>query len=233
MSEATGGPLPWRWCSDPPLLQSNRVPRRRVSVELRLVRVHRRARGGINRTEGRDLAFVIATNLAIVTDEDAGDCRQHKHPGLASLDGPADLHNKNRPRAGRDSYERAIDGIRRARTIVGRDRVSALMTTTRESLGRVEDIIDEYMRQGFAGIFLRPLSPYGFAVKTKSYAATIPTRGSTSIFGDTLHTRTNRAGYRFASTTRASSSEDAHAIRYGLRRPSEPGRHRHGALIYN
>jgi uncharacterized protein len=45
------------------------------------------------------------------------------------------------------------------------------MTTTKESLTQPLDIIDEYVRQGFDSIFLRPLSPYGFAVKTKSYAA--------------------------------------------------------------
>jgi radical SAM protein with 4Fe4S-binding SPASM domain len=40
------------------------------------------------------------------------------------------------------------------------------MTTTPASLERPEEIIDEYIRQGFHGIFLRPLSPYGFAVRT-------------------------------------------------------------------
>jgi radical SAM protein with 4Fe4S-binding SPASM domain len=40
------------------------------------------------------------------------------------------------------------------------------MTTTKASLPRVVEIIDEYVRQGFNRIFLRSLSPYGFAVKT-------------------------------------------------------------------
>jgi sulfatase maturation enzyme AslB (radical SAM superfamily) len=43
------------------------------------------------------------------------------------------------------------------------------MTTTERSLDRVEDIIDEYLRLNLEGIFLRPLSPYGFAVKTKQF----------------------------------------------------------------
>ncbi len=45
------------------------------------------------------------------------------------------------------------------------------MTTTAASLDRVRDIIDEYVGHDFRGIFLRPLSPYGFAVKTKWFAA--------------------------------------------------------------
>jgi hypothetical protein len=43
------------------------------------------------------------------------------------------------------------------------------MTTTEASLDRVEDIVDEYVRLGLDGIFLRPLSPYGFAIKTKQF----------------------------------------------------------------
>jgi hypothetical protein len=43
------------------------------------------------------------------------------------------------------------------------------MTTTEASLNRVEEIIDEYLRLDLDGIFLRPLSPYGFAVKTTQF----------------------------------------------------------------
>jgi radical SAM protein with 4Fe4S-binding SPASM domain len=39
------------------------------------------------------------------------------------------------------------------------------MTTTHASLGRVEEVVDEYVRLGFNSIFLRHLSPYGFAAK--------------------------------------------------------------------
>ncbi|MBX9771195.1 MAG: 4Fe-4S cluster-binding domain-containing protein, partial [Candidatus Obscuribacterales bacterium] len=65
----------------------------------------------INVTEQRDLQFVIATNLALVTDEILEYCKLHDIMISTSLDGPADLHNKNRPRPGGDSYERAIAGI--------------------------------------------------------------------------------------------------------------------------
>jgi len=43
------------------------------------------------------------------------------------------------------------------------------MTTTEASLPRVEEIVDEYLRLELDGIFLRPLSPYGFAIKTKQF----------------------------------------------------------------
>lgn len=122
-----------------------------------------------NETAQRNLAFVYATNLAILDDRALELAARHDILVSTSLDGPADLHNKNRPRPGGDSYARAIAGIRRARMALGRDRVGALMTTTAASLPRARDIIDEYIAQDFDGIFLRPLSPYGFAIKTKFY----------------------------------------------------------------
>jgi His-Xaa-Ser system radical SAM maturase HxsB len=121
--------------------------------------------------EEREVAFVIATNLAIVTEDILDFCNDHSILISTSLDGPRDLHNQNRPRPGKDSYERTIAGIELSRKALGRDRVSALMTTTRFSLRRASEIVDEYRRLGFDQIFLRALSPYGFAVKTKSINA--------------------------------------------------------------
>ena len=121
--------------------------------------------------ESRELEVVIATTLSLATQEILEYCRDHRILLSTSLDGPADLHNRNRPRPGRDSYERYVQGLQKAREIVGFDRVAALMTTTQQSLSRVREIIDEYVTRGFDGIFLRPLSPYGFAVKTKAIDA--------------------------------------------------------------
>ena len=122
-----------------------------------------------NETAQRNIGFVIATNLAVVTDAILEFCEKYSVEISTSLDGPADLHNKNRPRAGGDSYEKTIEGIAKVRNALGFDKVSAMMTTTAASLSRPKDIVDEYIANGFTGIFLRPLSPYGFAIKTKSY----------------------------------------------------------------
>jgi uncharacterized protein len=117
---------------------------------------------------GRSLAIVVATNLAIVTDEMLRYFRDEKVEISTSLDGPAFIHNANRPRPGKNSYELAVQHIERARDIVGHQHVAALMTTTRLSLDYPIEIIDEYVRLGFHSIFLRPISPYGFAVRTKA-----------------------------------------------------------------
>lgn len=120
-----------------------------------------------NRDGAKHIAFVIATNLALVTPEILEFCKHHEVAISTSLDGPRQLHNANRPRPGGDSYERTLEGIKLAREMLGADRVAALMTTTYSSLAQPEAIIDEYVQQGFTSIFLRSLSPYGFAVKTK------------------------------------------------------------------
>jgi uncharacterized protein len=113
----------------------------------------------------KDLQFVIATNLALLSDEVISFARAHDIYFSTSLDGPRDVHNTNRPRRGQNSWELATAGIRRIQDELGPDRVSALMTTTEATLGRVEEVIDMYVELGLRSIFLRPLSPYGFAVK--------------------------------------------------------------------
>lgn len=122
-----------------------------------------------NQVERRNLQFVIATTLSLLDDDMLSFCKAHNIHLSSSLDGPRDLHNANRPRPGKDSHQRFEAGLQRARAVLGDDRVSALMTTTDKSLDQVKAIVDEYLRLGFNGIFLRALSPYGFAIKTKKY----------------------------------------------------------------
>jgi His-Xaa-Ser system radical SAM maturase HxsB len=125
----------------------------------------------MNDAHGKNLAFVVATNLALLDDEAISLARENDLYFSTSLDGPADLHNGNRPRPGGDSHKRAVEGIRRIREELGADRVSALMTTTLESLSRAREIVDCYVDEGLNDIFLRPISPYGFAVRGRSYDA--------------------------------------------------------------
>jgi sulfatase maturation enzyme AslB (radical SAM superfamily) len=75
-----------------------------------------------NLVERRQLQFVIATNLAYLSEEVLTFCEAHGVYFSTSLDGPRELHNRNRPRPGGDSYELTIDGIRRVRERLGHDR---------------------------------------------------------------------------------------------------------------
>jgi His-Xaa-Ser system radical SAM maturase HxsB len=120
------------------------------------------------RNDGRNIQFVITSNLSPLTDEMLEFSREQQIYFSTSLDGPAELHNHNRPHPSRDSHDRVVNGIKRIRDRLGGDAVSALMTSTAESLKQPGPIIDEYVRLGFNSIFLRYISPYGFAAKTSA-----------------------------------------------------------------
>ncbi len=116
----------------------------------------------------KNVTFVICTNLALLTDDMLNYCNYNNVLISTSLDGPEFIHNKNRPRPQKNSYELAISGIRKCREALGEDRVSALLTTTTLALDYPIEIVDEYFTLGFNNIFLRPISPYGFATRNES-----------------------------------------------------------------
>lgn len=112
----------------------------------------------------KSVTYVICTNLAQLTDEILEYCKENSILISTSLDGPEFIHNQNRRKAENNSYELAVNGIKRTREALGHGRVSALLTTTALSLDYPNEIVDEYFNLGFRNIFLRPISPYGFAI---------------------------------------------------------------------
>ena len=111
-----------------------------------------------NRTEQRNIQFVIASTLHQLEPAMCAFLREHNVYLSTSLDGPEALHNRNRPTRTRDAYARTVAGIKMARELLSPSAVSALMTVSRESLACPEDIVDEYVSLGLTEIFLRPLS---------------------------------------------------------------------------
>jgi His-Xaa-Ser system radical SAM maturase HxsB len=125
----------------------------------------------VNQRNGRRIRFVVASTLHQLDDRMCVFFKEHGVLLSTSVDGPSSLHNRNRPLATRDAYERTIAGIERARQALGHEAVSALMTTTRESLMYAQSIVDEYVSLGLRDIFIRPLSPYGFAKRNQLHLA--------------------------------------------------------------
>ena len=121
-----------------------------------------------NKLIGKNISFVICTNLAPINEEILQFCKKENILISSSLDGPKEIHNQNRKKKDRNSYELANKGIQLTKEILGDDRISSLMTTTKLSLKHPIKIIDEYRKQGFNSIFLRPISPYGFAKFNKN-----------------------------------------------------------------
>ncbi|MDQ2084107.1 His-Xaa-Ser system radical SAM maturase HxsB [Xanthobacteraceae bacterium Astr-EGSB] len=125
--------------------------------------------------DSKTVSYVICTSLNLLNDEHLSFFKEEGVFVSTSLDGPAAVHDKNRPLAGPSSHSAAVRNIRRCQEALGEDRVSALMTTTRHSLSKGKEIVDEYIRLGQRSIFLRELNPYGYAAKTtKSIGYTVP-----------------------------------------------------------
>ena len=111
----------------------------------------------------KNITFVICSNLAMINEEQLDFCKENDILLSASLDGPSFIHNQNRRRPGNNSYEFFLKGLKLSQKVLGDDKVGALMTTSNLSLNHPKEIIDEYIDLGFKNIFLRPISPYGFA----------------------------------------------------------------------
>ena len=138
------------------------------SLEPKLLRYGIELAEEINKTEQREINYVLCTNCVDLTDEVMDICKQYKVMISSSLDGPAFLHNTNRGK--KDSYERVVAGFERARSILGHDQVSALMTTSELALNYPIEIVDEYRRLGFRSIFVRTLNPYGLATTNPDWS---------------------------------------------------------------
>jgi len=127
----------------------------------------------LNATVRKTLAFSLVSNLSLMDDEKLAFILDHGIQVCTSLDGPEDLHNANRPLAHGNSHAetlRWMERINQGYVDRGLDpalyHVEALLTVTRQSLGRARDIVDEYVKRGLKAIFLRPLNPFGFAART-------------------------------------------------------------------
>lgn len=117
----------------------------------------------------RSLDFVIASNLALLDNETIDFARHFNIAFSTSIDGPPQVHNKARPRPGNDSFERVAQGVRRIQRELGSDRVSAIMTTSTNNFNSPREVIDTYLELGLREVFLRQMSPFGFAARKKQF----------------------------------------------------------------
>jgi His-Xaa-Ser system radical SAM maturase HxsB len=127
-----------------------------------------------NRTAGKQLEFTMVSNLSLLDDARLDYLLANKVQICTSIDGPRDLHDKQRKLPTASAYDasaRWIERINRAYRERGLDptlyHVEALLTTTRETLPRWQEIVDTYVGLGCRALFLRPVDPFGFAERTR------------------------------------------------------------------
>lgn len=137
------------------------------TLEPKLLRYGIELAESTNQEQQREIHYVLCTNSVNLTNEILDIIRTYHVIVSTSLDGPSFLHNSNRGKT--DSYERIIKGIEKARDTIGKEYVSALMTTSIEGLKYPEEIVDEYVKRGFCSIFFRALNPYGLAADNNDW----------------------------------------------------------------
>jgi len=122
-----------------------------------------------NVTAGKNLLLSIVTNFSLMDEDKFNFITENGISVCTSLDGPAELHNKNRRYGKTGAHDKVVYWIKRfLKANPGGEADSlpyALMTTTKHSLGMPEEIVEEYRKTGLGGIFIRPLSPIGQAGK--------------------------------------------------------------------
>ena len=110
-----------------------------------------------NKTFKKTIDFVICTNLSTLNDKHLDYCNQHGIKISTSLDGPAFIHDQNRPFGTKSSHATVVKNIGRVKEALGKHNLSALMTTTKQSLRYHREIVDEYVHLDMGSIFIRSL----------------------------------------------------------------------------
>ncbi|MEI7998126.1 MAG: radical SAM protein, partial [Candidatus Omnitrophota bacterium] len=114
-------------------------------------------------TLGKNLNIILVTNLLLMDDEKMRFLVEHKVDVCTSLDGPADIHDKNRLTVdGKATHAQVVEKIERFSKKFGR-KIHMLPTITKHSLAYPERIVDEYLRLGQGEIALRPVNNIGRA----------------------------------------------------------------------
>ena len=123
----------------------------------------------LNKIEGKDLRISLVSNLSLLDGKKVDFLVKNKVGVCTSLDGPKEIHDKNRKSlAGNSTNEITVEKIKELKEKYGKRNerlVTALPTITRHSLGHAKEIIDEYVRLGMKSVHIRNLLYLGAAKK--------------------------------------------------------------------
>jgi len=125
-----------------------------------------------NKKEKKNLEFRLVTTFDSMNEEKLNFLLKNKVRLCTSLDGPENLHDKQRVLVGRNSYRNTIKWIKKTSGIYSKSkikppqRIDGLLTITRFSFPYFKEIVNEYLKLGFDNISLRSLTPFGLSQKT-------------------------------------------------------------------
>ena len=116
--------------------------------------------------------ITLVSNLLPLTEDMLDFLIKNNVRLCTSLDGPKHIHDYNRPLRGENSHGILLEKIKlvksKYRNVKTRKRhkLDAIQTTTNKTLKYPKELVDEYVKNDFDSIFIRPLSPLGIAGTT-------------------------------------------------------------------
>ncbi len=121
-----------------------------------------------NKVAKKKLLLTIVSNLSLMDDDKLTFLLDNNVTICTSFDGPKELHDYNRPYSKGSNYDHLVKWVKKIKAATKEDKCHALVTVTRKSLSMPKEIVDEYLKMGFASVHLRTLNKLGVAAKTWS-----------------------------------------------------------------
>lgn len=124
-----------------------------------------------NKKHKKELSLRLISNFSLMNEEKYRFLIKNKVELCTSLDGPEELHNKNRPAITKSNSHKNIakwiNRFNKDYPELKKDgyiwKMGAIVVISKYSLKKYKQIIDEYTKFGFSSLFLRPLNPFGFS----------------------------------------------------------------------
>ncbi len=118
--------------------------------------------------KNKNIQYNLVSNLTIINADIINFLIENDISIATSIDGDEEVNDYNRPNGNVGTFKvvrRNLEVIRETYRAKGINKeVNAILTTTRKSLDKYVEIIDEYIRLDLNKIFIRPLTPLGNCV---------------------------------------------------------------------